>query len=177
MGIETINLEWYFSIRLEDFSNQFNFQSVQSMIYFKFWRLLAGFIDWILVLSNSNHLSLLASRQEEGGGTFLGADDPQLLLQLILRIRRLCCLLWVIFSHPYRTIFNLRIWLYSINSLINSLSVNHWQVIGRTIWRRLTSLYNLSSIIWQEFWWSKHLSNLLNKTMWILFTLLMLGSK
>jgi len=29
-----------------------------------------------LVLSDSNHLSLLALRQEEGGGTFLGSDDP-----------------------------------------------------------------------------------------------------
>ena len=105
------------------------------------------------------------------------SDKPPTPTSAHFEAPQLCCLLWVIFSHPYRTIFNFRIGIYSINSLINSLSVNHWQVIGRTIWRRLTSLYNLSSIIWQEFWWSKHLSNLLNKTMWILFTLLMLGSK
>ena len=72
---------------------------------------------------------------------FWAQMTPWFLLQLILRLWRLCCLLWVIFSHPYRTIFNLRIWLYSINSLIDSLSVNHWQVIGRAIWRRLTRLF------------------------------------
>ena len=71
---------------------------------------------------------------------------PRLLLQLILRLQRLCCLLWVIFSHPYRTIFNLRIWLYSINSLIDSLSVNHWQVIARAIWRRLTRLFLIPNL-------------------------------
>ena len=100
-------------IRLASFSNRFNFQSVQSTIQFKLWRLLAGFIFYrlntvhctvgsknlaqtvflfpslgfskkriqknrlcdpkvhcTLVLSDSNHLSLLASRREKGGGTF-----------------------------------------------------------------------------------------------------------
>ena len=37
------------------------------------------------------------------------------------------------FSHPHRPIFNLRIWLYSINSLIGKLSVTHWPIIGREI--------------------------------------------
>ena len=37
------------------------------------------------------------------------------------------------FLHPPRPIFNLRIWLYIINSLIGKLSVTHWPVIGGAI--------------------------------------------
>ena len=125
--------------RLEDFSNRFNFQST---IYFKLWRLFAWFMIYFqlieyctLVLSDSNHLRLLTSRREEGGSTFLGSDDPPDTYFISF---------WGSdgFVAGFGSFFPIPIEQFSISEfgLIDSLSVNHWQVIGIAICRRLTSL-------------------------------------